>query len=156
MRYIGIDYGEKRIGLSFADELGLAMPLDAAVEPIRAQRISHVLKVVKERRAEALVVGYPLNMDGTEGPKVKEVEAFIAELQSRCSLPIHRIDERLTSHQAEQELKAVAKKKPKSIKEHQAIRASGVIDSRAAAILLQDFLDASSPPLLPPEPEDLG
>ena len=88
--------------------------------------------MLTQRKAEELVVGYPLNMNGTVGFKAKEVDAFIAELEKRFRLPIHRIDERLSSHSVEQGLKG-KKKKPS--------RQSGEIDSRAAALILQDFIE---------------
>jgi putative Holliday junction resolvase len=66
------------------------------------------------------------------GFKAKEVDAFIAELEKRFRLPVHRVDERLSSHTVEQGLRG-QKKKPS--------RQSGEIDSRAAALILQDFVD---------------
>ena len=132
MNYIGIDWGEKRIGLAFADEVGIAMPLPAAVAASKKERMRHIETILNERKAEELVVGYPLNMNGTVGFKAREVDEFIVELEKRFRLPIHRIDERLSSHSVKQSLKG-QKKKPS--------RQSGEIDSRAAALILQDFIE---------------
>ena len=132
MNYLGIDWGEKRIGLAFADDVGIAMPLPAAVAASKKERMRHIEMMLTQRKAQELVVGYPLNMNGTAGFKAKEVDAFIAELEKRFRLPIHRIDERLSSHSVEQSLKG-QKKKPS--------RQSGEIDSRAAALVLQDFIE---------------
>ena len=132
MNYLGIDWGEKRIGLAFADELGIALPLPAAVAASKKERMRHIESMIQQRRAQALVVGYPLNMDGSVGFKAKEVDDFIEELEKRFRLVIHRVDERLTSHSVEQGLKG-QKKKPS--------RQSGEIDSRAAAMILQDFIE---------------
>ena len=132
MNYLGIDWGEKRIGLAFADEVGIAMPLPAAVAASKKERMRHIETTLNERKAEELVVGYPLNINGTVGFKAREVDEFIAELEKRFRLPIHRIDERLSSHSVEQSLKG-QKKKPS--------RQSGEIDSRAAALILQDFIE---------------
>ena len=132
MNYLGIDWGEKRIGLAFADDVGIAMPLPAAVAASKKERMRHIEAMLTQRKAEELVVGYPLNMDVTVGFKAKEVDEFIAELEKRFRLPIHRIDERLSSHAVEQGLKG-QKKKPS--------RQSGEIDSRAAALILQDFIE---------------
>ena len=104
MNYLGIDWGEKRIGLAFADEVGIAMPLPAAVAASKKERMRHIETMMTQRKAEELVVGYPLNMNGTAGFKAKEVDQFIAELEKRFRLPIHRIDERLSSHSVEQGL----------------------------------------------------
>ncbi len=136
MRCIGIDYGSKRIGLAFGDELGVATPLPALVEAEEAQRWLSLLAVVKERRATDIVIGYPLNMDDSAGFKAKEVDAFAGRLRVATSLPVHFIDERLTSYEAES---TIAKSK------RRLVRASGLIDSRAATIILQDFLDQHVP-----------
>lgn len=152
MQILGIDYGEKRIGLAYGDELGIATPLPAAVEPTAEERFAHIAKIIEQHRIEALVVGYPLNMDGTVGFKAKEVDAFIANLEKRFALPVHRIDERLTSRQAQADMKAAGKKQPKTVRERQAARATGELDSRAASLLLQDYLNAHlGTPLLPEE-----
>ncbi len=132
MNYLGIDWGEKRIGLAHADEIGIAMPLPAAVAPSKKERLQHIERMIKERRIHELVVGYPLNMNGSVGFKAKEVDVFIEEIEKRFRLPVHRIDERLSSHSVEQGLKG-RKKKPD--------RKSGEIDSRAAALILQDFIE---------------
>lgn len=136
MRCIGIDYGERRIGLAYGDDLGVATPLPAAVEADPEKRWAHLLGTVRERRATDLVIGYPLNMDDSVGFKAKEVDAFAAKLREATSLPVHYIDERLTSYEAES---SVAKG------DRRAVRASGLIDSRAATIILQDFLDQRVP-----------
>ena len=79
MNYLGIDWGEKRIGLAFADEIGIAMPLQAAVAASKKERMRHIAEMITQRRAQELVVGYPLNMDGSIGFKAKEVDVFIEE-----------------------------------------------------------------------------
>lgn len=140
MNYLGIDYGEKRVGLSYGDELGLASPLPAAVEPTKAERLRHIEQVIKERGVAEIVIGHPLNMDGTVGFKAKEVEKFVETLKKRFALPVHLVDERLTSYEVETQLKE---------KKRKASRASGVVDSLAATLILQDFLDRQFPPLQP-------
>ena len=132
MNTLGIDWGEKRIGLAYADELGIALPLPAAVAASKKERMRQIESVIEQRRVRRLVVGYPLNMDGSVGFKAKEVDEFITELEKRFKLPVHRVDERLSSHSVEQGLKG-QKKKPD--------RKSGEIDSRAAALILQDFVE---------------
>lgn len=143
MRFLGIDPGTKRIGLASGDELGLASPLPALIQVEPTVRWEALLLEIRRRRIDELVVGYPLNMDDSVGPKAKESEVFAAKLRACTGLLVHLIDERLTSHAAESTL-------PKhKLRE---MRASGVIDSRAASIILQDFLDERRPPsLLPPE-----
>ncbi len=132
MRYLGIDWGEKRIGLAYADEVGVAVPLPAAVASTKRARMQQIERMIQERAIAELVVGYPLNMNGSVGFKAHEVDAFIKDLEKRFQLPVHRIDERLSSHAVEQGLRG-QKKKPD--------RKSGEIDSRAAALILQDFVE---------------
>lgn len=129
---LGIDWGEKRIGLAFADSIGVALPVNPAVSSSKRKRFMEIENLIKERSINEIVVGYPLNMSGSVGFKAKEVDLFIAELERRFHLPVHRVDERLSSHSVEQGLK-FQKKKPS--------RQSGEIDSRAAALILQDFIE---------------
>jgi putative Holliday junction resolvase len=140
MRVLGIDYGTRRIGLAAGDELGLATPIPALVEADPAARRRALTGVVKARRIQEIVLGLPLNMDGSEGFKAKEAQAFAAELRAEFGLPVHLVDERLTSHIAEAGLNQ------KQLRE---IRGKGIIDSRAAAVILQDYLDQRFPPALP-------
>jgi putative Holliday junction resolvase len=131
MRCLGIDYGARRIGLSYGDDLGVATPLPALTEADPARRWIALLTLIAQRRVTDIVIGYPLNMDDTAGFKTKEVDAFAARLRSEVKLPVHLVDERLTSYEAESTI-------PKS--KRRDVRASGIIDSRAATIILQDFL----------------
>lgn len=132
MRCLGIDYGTRRIGLAYGDDLGVATPLPALTQCDPGRRWAALLGLVRERRVSDLVLGYPYNMDGTAGFKAREVDAFAARLRGETGLPTHLIDERLTSHEAESTL-APARRRP--------ARRSGLIDSRAAALILQDFLN---------------
>ncbi len=142
MRCLGIDHGARRIGLSYGDELGVATPLPALIEADEGKRWNALLAMVALRRITDIVLGHPLNMDDSAGPKAKEAEAFAARLRVATGLPVHLIDERLTSYEAES---TIAKSKRRDV------RASGIIDSRAATIILQDFLDLKIPA---PPPED--
>jgi len=137
MRCLGIDYGTRRIGLSYGDDLGVATPLPAIVDAAPEKRWAGLVAAIKSRQATDLVLGYPLNMDDTAGPKAKEAEALAGRLRAELSLPVHLVDERLTSYEAES---TIAKSKRREV------RASGLIDSRAATLILQDFLDQKSPP----------
>ena len=142
MRCLGIDYGARRIGLSYGDELGVATPLPALTDADQTKRWAGLAAIVAQRKITDLVLGYPLNMDGTAGYKAKEVDAFAARLRAELQLPVHLVDERLTSYEAES---TIAKSKRRDV------RASGIIDSRAATIILQDFLNQKID--LPPPPD---
>ncbi len=83
-------------------------------------------------------------MDGSSGPKSREAEDFARKIQSDFGVPVHLVDERLTSHEAES---TIAPSKRRSV------RRTGLIDSRAATIILQDYLDGLSPGGAAPAPE---
>lgn len=144
VRFLGIDYGTRRIGLSYGDELAVATPLPALTEAEEGRRWEALRQLLVQRRIQEIVIGHPLNMDDTPGFKAKEVEAFAARLKAETNLPVHLVDERLTSYEAES---TIAKAKRRDV------RASGIIDSRAATLILQDFLNQKFG--LPPPPEDL-
>lgn len=145
MRFLGIDYGDRRIGLSYGDQLGVATPLPALTAADEARRREALAAVIRERRITELVIGHPLNMDDSVGPKAKQIEAVAARLHAEFGLPVHLVDERLTSYEAEA---TIAKPKRRDI------RASGIIDSRAATLILQDYLDQRfPPPIFDPEIE---
>ncbi len=137
MRCLGIDYGTKRIGLSQGDEIGVATPLPALTEGLSEASWQKLGDIIKQRRITDLVVGYPYNMDGSVGFKAKEVDAFATQLKEKFSLPVHLVDETLTSYEAES---TIAKKSRREVRE------SGLIDSRAACLILQDYLDQIMPP----------
>ena len=144
-RLLGIDYGTKRIGLAFADELGVPVPLPAIPGVDEPEWLERLAAVTLERRVEELVVGYPLHLDGSAGRRAKEVDAFAFRLTERLGLPARKVDERLSSQVAAAGMKASRKRLPP--------KESGELDSAAAVIILRDFLEAKDPALLPP-PDD--
>lgn len=138
MRCLGIDYGERRIGLAYGDELGVATPLPAALDPTPELRLEHLERVLRERRVTDVVIGYPYNMDGSTGFKAREVDAFIERMEKRFGLPVHRVDERLTSHSVEQALGLRGRRERE-------MRKTGIVDSGAATLILQDWLSQHAP-----------
>lgn len=137
--YLGIDYGTKRIGLSYADDLGMAFPLPAAVDADLDNRLVQIQKEITRLRVTHLILGYPLSLEGEKTKKCYEVDDFAEELKKRFNLPIELIDEGLTSQAADN---ISHNKKPKNSHERTQQRKSGERDSRAAAILLQDYLNS--------------
>ena len=137
MRCLGIDYGTKRVGLAQGESaIGVATPLPALVDADEAVRWQKLGAVIKSRGITDLVLGYPYNMDGSIGFKAKEVDAFAARLKTQFGLPVHLVDETLTSNEAES---SIAKK------DRRGLRDSGLVDSRAACLILQDFLNEQFP-----------
>ena len=140
MHCLGIDYGTKRVGLAHGDDIGVATPLPALVDADPAVRWTKLETIIRQRRITDLVLGYPYNMDGSVGFKAKEVDEFAEKLKAQFGLPVHLVDETLTSYAAEQTV-------PKKVRRD--VRDSGLIDSRAACLILQDFLDQKLPPQIP-------
>jgi putative Holliday junction resolvase len=131
---LGIDYGTKRVGLAWADDLKIALPIGAVVGAGYMEQCLFALSAEIESRAvDELVVGYPLHMDGTRGQRAEEVDNFIAKLKERFSLPVHRVDERLTSLAAREAIGGKANRKGADT--------SGRIDATAASLILKDFLE---------------
>lgn len=132
-RYLGLDVGERRIGVALSDALGrLATPLTTIGAVPRAQAIERIARLCAEHGASELVIGLPLTMRGEIGPQAAEVQRFGEALGQALKLPIHYFDERLTSAAAEQLLREMGVKPEKRKLQ---------IDQVAASIILQDFLD---------------
>jgi putative holliday junction resolvase len=136
MRCLGLDFGTRRIGVAYGDDIGVATPLPALVSKDPLKRWSGLAALVKARGVTDVVMGHPLNMDGSSGAAAEAVEEFARRIGSEFGLPVHLVDERLTSYEAES---TIAPSKRRSV------RASGLLDSRAATIILQDFLDGRAP-----------
>lgn len=141
MRCLGIDYGEKRVGLSYSDELDVPVPIDPLMRTTEEALFSDLSQLIQQRKITDLVVGYPYNMDGSIGFKAQEVDVFIMLLEEHFHLPVHRVDERLTSSQAAADSAAIGRKKDKSIQAKRKARKTGRLDSQAATLILQDFLE---------------
>jgi len=130
MRYLAIDLGDKRTGLAICDaEEVIASPL-CLIED-QTSLITRIKKIIDDEQVGGLVVGLPLNMDDTEGPKAKQIRAFAKELGDNVELPIYFQDERLTSFDAEKKLAGQYTRKKKKKR----------LDAIAAAVILQAFLE---------------
>ena len=130
-RILGIDYGDARIGIAMSDETAfLASPL-TTVQAGKAAA-AEVAALVEQHGVETIVIGLPLNMDGTAGPATDKVRAFSKTLAKRTSVPIVESDERLTTVTAHHNLREAGLDGKKR---------KGVIDMASAQIILQDWLD---------------
>ncbi|MDR2677385.1 MAG: Holliday junction resolvase RuvX [Puniceicoccales bacterium] len=139
MRYLGIDYGKRRIGLSYADGVGVAVPITPIIVGTGEDFWQRLAGVIHGRKIDAVVVGYPLAMNDRATPWTLRVEHFIKELAERHALPVYKSDERLTSVQVDSDLaRHGLRAKRKNLRQQ---RESGWDDSRAATLILQDFLD---------------
>lgn len=131
MRYLGIDFGLKRIGLALSDPQGkMALAYQTLYKENREQIFASILQIINEKKVEALVVGLPYGLDGQETLSTKQAKNFSQSLQSRTGLPVYTFNEALSSQEAQSRLKA-AGTKSKKIKE--------ILDQEAAAIILESF-----------------
>ena len=134
MRAIGIDLGEKRIGVAISDSSGnLATPYEVVLRTgDRAQEHRQIRAIVEEVEAEIVVVGLPLSLDGSEGKAAKAAREEAKAIGQIVSLPLEMHDERFTTVEAERLLKEQGLKAPERRK---------VVDKVTAAILLQAWMD---------------
>jgi len=135
MRILGLDYGEKRLGLAISDEMGItAQGLPTLTRKGLEKDLAALEKVIRQFGVDRIVIGYPLRLNGTEGIQCEKVNRFAGILEKRFSIPILKWDETLTTSQAEEILTEVrvSRKKRKA-----------VVDKLAAMIILQDYLDHS-------------
>jgi putative Holliday junction resolvase len=130
---LGIDVGSKRIGLAGCDGTGLiATGITTIERKSFVEDVEKIQQVINDRQVQILVVGLPYNMDGSLGFQARHVQKFANRLAKSLQLPLEYMDERLTSFQAEQLL--ISENRSPS-------RNKGLIDRKAAALILQQWLD---------------
>lgn len=135
-RILALDYGTKRIGVALSDELKwTAQPLETFERRALERDIAHVAALVTAHDVEQVVLGFPLQLDGREGPAVLAMREFAAKLEAGISVPIVLWDERMTTKAAENLLIAADVSRTKR---------KGAVDRVAAAILLQSYLEAQA------------
>jgi putative Holliday junction resolvase len=131
MRYLAVDHGEKRTGLAICDK-GERMSTPLKVITGQTVLVDQIVKVIKEEEIESVVVGLPLNMDDSEGPRAKSVRTFAAKLEKASQVPVIFHDERLSTFDAEKKLAGLDLTRKKK-KKH--------LDAVAAASILEAFLE---------------
>jgi len=133
MRILGLDYGDRRIGVAVSDELGItARGLATIVRKGLKRDLDELERMIGACGAEKIVIGFPVRLDGTAGIQCEKVDRFIRALEKRFTLPVERWDESLSTWEAEEILSEalVNRKKRKA-----------VVDRLAASIILQDYLN---------------
>ena len=136
MRIMGLDVGNKRIGIALSDPMGWTAQGHSVLQRKNtAADYDELLKICREYEVEKIVVGYPLNMNGTIGPKAIEIQQFADIMREKSQLPVELWDERLSTRSAERTLLEadLSRKKRKQ-----------VIDKVAAVNILQAYLNVSS------------
>ncbi|MBN66094.1 MAG: Holliday junction resolvase RuvX [Rickettsiales bacterium] len=132
-RLLALDLGSKTIGLALSDELrGIANALHTIKRRKFSQDIDALQQAVKEHAIAGLVMGYPLNMDGSEGPRCQSTRQFVRNMEEHISLPTLLWDERLSSYAAEEAMLSADLSREKRAEK---------IDKLAAAIILQGLLE---------------
>jgi len=134
-RVIGIDYGDSRIGIALSDPFGWGASPLCVVDGRQGLKkaVAEIVSLVDKNSVAKLVIGYPLNMNGTQGPRIQRTERFIEEFSLvRPDVEIIKWDERLTTVAADRTMRELGISQ----------RHKGVSDKLAAAFILQGYLDS--------------
>jgi putative Holliday junction resolvase len=131
-KLLALDVGERRVGVAVCDAFGmLARPLVTIVRRSKRQDFERIERLVQEHGAEAVLVGHPINMDGSEGPQARHTSRYASALGRAISVPVLLWDERLSSEEARLRLREAGNR-----------RQGQPIDAAAAAVFLQEYLDS--------------
>lgn len=145
MRALGLDVGDRRIGVALSDSLGVSAQRLTVLERRGPVQDAEAVRTLAEAHGvEVVVVGLPLTMRGERGIQAGKVSAFADQLRRRVSVPVRLVDERLTTVQGERALREIGTKARK--RKH-------LIDQVAAQLILQQFLDTQRPQ--PPTPRGI-
>ncbi len=126
MNILGVDYGTKRIGLAWVQkELGVVLPFGKVQEKNKEEMMLKLAKIIKEERADKVVFGLPLTLEGQESSNSRRVRSFVEELKKNINIPVDFYDERFSSFAADQ------------------MEGDASRDEKAAMIILQDYLEAN-------------
>jgi putative Holliday junction resolvase len=137
-RILALDLGKKRIGVAVSDELQMtARGVEVITLTNREKLFADVKNLCEDFDAIALVIGLPLNFDGTESPGATEARLLAAEFEKNLTIPVFLQDERLTSHEAEENLREQG---------YDWREIKKLVDKEAAAIILRDFLAGRNSP----------
>ncbi|MCI9263049.1 MAG: Holliday junction resolvase RuvX [Oscillospiraceae bacterium] len=132
MRIMAIDYGDARTGVAISDPTGLLAGYTTVIHTRKAEQAAgEIARLVKERGVEELVMGFPRNMDGTEGPRAELYRSFAGLVEETVGLPVRLWDERRTTIEAH----AILHESGKRMKVHQK-----TVDAVAASLILEGYL----------------
>ena len=134
MRILGIDYGDVRTGIAVSDPLGYTAQ---GIESIKhgndeKKLLNRIGEIIKEYSIELIIIGFPLNMNATVGPRAEKTNQFVKKLENKFNIKIEKVDERLTTISANKVMSdmCISKNKKKE-----------VVDTIAATFILQTYLD---------------
>jgi putative Holliday junction resolvase len=134
LRFLGLDYGEKRIGVAICDELGLtAQGLPTIIRKNKGHDLKMLERIIKNYKVEKIIIGFPVRIDGSEGIQCEKVNRFASLLDTTFSLPVVKWPETLSTKEAEEILiKSGIRWKKRKDK----------VDKLAACLILQGYLDS--------------
>lgn len=133
MRVVGLDIGDRRVGIAVSDETGtIAVPRGVYSRRSEDEDIAHLAQLARDVEATAIVAGLPLNLDGTEGDQARRTRTLAEAVAERSGIPLHYVDERLTSVEAERAMieGGLSRRSRK-----------GRTDALSAVLILQAWLD---------------
>ena len=134
LRLLGLDVGERRIGVAVSDPTGtIASPLTAINRAGLEEDLVAVARLVEEHQAAAIVVGLPISLNGRMGPQAQRIREFTRSLSDRSTVPVHTQDERFSTVEAERRLREGGRAPSRN---------RGLVDSAAASVILQAYMDA--------------
>ena len=132
MRVMAIDYGDARTGIAISDPTGLLAGFTTVIQSRKPEFVSgEIARLAREHSVEELVMGFPRNMDGTEGPRADLYRAFAGEVEKAVGLPMTLWDERRTTVEAH----AILRESGKKMKQHKKN-----VDAVAASLILEGYL----------------
>ena len=132
MRIMAIDYGDARTGVAISDAMGLLAGFTTVIHSRKSDVVQEELvKLIAQHKVEELVMGFPRNMDGSEGPRADLYREFAAQLEEKSGMTVHLWDERRTTIEAHQILHTGGKK----MKQHK-----NTVDAVAASLILEGYL----------------
>lgn len=134
MRILGIDFGESRIGIAISDPMGwTAQGLETVKSKESLKKaMARIMEIINQYQVKEIVVGYPLNMNGTKGPRTERTEDFIQKLSGMGDFNIIKWDERLTTVSAHRTMNELGVK---------ASNKKNIVDTMSAVFILQGYLD---------------
>ncbi|HIQ06664.1 MAG TPA: Holliday junction resolvase RuvX [Anaerolineae bacterium] len=141
-RLLGLDVGDRRVGVAVCDAMGIVVtPLTVFRRGSRQADFARIAAIAARERATGIVVGLPLNMDGSEGRQARRARRFAEGLAASVDLPVVLWDERLSTFEAERRWAEAGRRS----------RQAEALDAMAAAVILQDYLDADRSPVQLPD-----
>ena len=134
MRILGLDYGDVRTGVAVSDALGItAQGVESIEHGTNLKKlIARLKEIVSEYQVEKIIIGYPLNMNASVGPRAQKTDSFIETLKKELGIEVIKIDERLTTVAAHKTMTSLKTKKEKKKK---------IVDTISAELILQMYLD---------------